>query len=60
MRANRLICATLCLMFSLAQAQTTSLRQSRIYVGDIAELTIEYDATMGRKLLVLSAVYGPE
>jgi len=40
----RLVCAALCLLFSLAHAQTTSLRQSRIYAGDIAELTIEYDA----------------
>ena len=30
----------------MAQAKTTSLRQSRIYEGDIAELTIEYEAAI--------------
>ena len=31
---------------SMAQAQTTSLRQQQIYQGDIAELTIEYEASI--------------
>ena len=30
----------------MAQAKNTSLRQSRIYEGDIAELTIEYEASI--------------
>jgi len=44
MRRYQFICAVLGLVVSLAHAQTASLRQSRIYEGDIAELTIEYDA----------------
>jgi len=31
---------------SLAQAQTTSLRQQQIFEGDIAELTIEYESNI--------------
>jgi hypothetical protein len=31
---------------SLAQAQTTSLRQQQIFEGDIAELTIEYESSI--------------
>jgi len=34
------------LVVSLALAQTTSLRQQQIYQGDIAELTIEYEASI--------------
>ena len=34
------------LLGSPAQAQTTSLRQQQIYLGDIAELTIEYEANI--------------
>lgn len=44
MHRYQLICAVLGLLFSLAHAQTTSLRQNRIFEGDIAELTIEHDA----------------
>ncbi len=36
----------LVLLVSIAQANTTSLRQSRIYEGDIAELTIKYEASI--------------
>jgi len=36
----------LTLLTSLAQAQSTSLRQSRIFVGDIAELTIIHDSEL--------------
>jgi hypothetical protein len=41
-----LVVTTLLLMTSFAQAQTTSLRQQRIHTGDIAELTIEYEAAI--------------
>jgi hypothetical protein len=34
------------LLTSLAQAQSTSLRQSRIFAGDIAELTISYESEL--------------
>ncbi|MCP4764727.1 MAG: protein BatD [Gammaproteobacteria bacterium] len=44
MRRYQFTCAVLGLMFSLAHAQTTSLRQNSIFGGDIAELTIEHDA----------------
>jgi len=44
MHRYQLICAVLGLLFSLAHAQTTSLRQNRIFEGDIAQLTIEHDA----------------
>ncbi|MCP4331782.1 MAG: VWA domain-containing protein [Gammaproteobacteria bacterium] len=44
MSRYRFICAAFGLLFSLAHAQTTSLRQNRIFEGDIAELTIEHDA----------------
>ncbi len=46
MRRYRIICIAMGLLVSLAHAQTTSLRQSRILESDIAELTIEYDADM--------------
>jgi len=44
MRGFQFICAALGLLFSVAHAQTTSLRQNHIFEGDIAELTIEHDA----------------
>ena len=34
------------LVVSMALAQTTSLRQQQIYQGDVAELTIEYEASI--------------
>jgi hypothetical protein len=43
-RFHRFVCATLGLSFSLAHAQTASLRQDRIFEGDIAQLTIVHDA----------------
>jgi len=46
MRHYQFICATLGLLLSLAHAQTTSLRQNRIFEGDIAELTIEHDVDL--------------
>jgi hypothetical protein len=43
-RASLVIAALL--LTSFAQAQTTSLRQQRIHAGDIAELIIEYEASI--------------
>ena len=37
---------TTLLLTSFAQAQTTTLRQQQIHTGDIAELTIEYEAAI--------------
>jgi hypothetical protein len=44
LRRSQCICAALGLLLTLAHAQTTSLRQNRIFEGDVAELTIEHDA----------------
>ncbi len=41
-----ILLALLVLLVSMAQANTTSLRQSKIYEGDIAELTIRYEASI--------------
>jgi hypothetical protein len=46
MRRYQLLCAVLGTVVFAAQAQTTSLRQERIFEGDIAQLTIEHDAAI--------------
>jgi hypothetical protein len=40
------VALSLSLLGSLAQAQTTSLRQQQIFEGDIAELIIEYESSI--------------